>query len=81
VRHKFEKTLEADAIVHVSAVATFELWYGAEKSEQKQTAPEYKLFYPGRFHSLPLMTKTPGQQELFAPFWSPLAVRLAPTIC
>lgn len=36
MRHKFEKTLEADAIVHVSAVATFELWYGAEKSEQKE---------------------------------------------
>ncbi len=36
VRHKFEKCIDSGAVVHVSAIAVFELWYGAEKSERKE---------------------------------------------
>ena len=36
VRHRFQKATEAGAQVNVSAVAIFELWYGVEKSEQKE---------------------------------------------
>jgi tRNA(fMet)-specific endonuclease VapC len=36
VRHKFEKSSDSGAVVHVSSIAAFELWYGAEKSERKE---------------------------------------------
>ena len=36
VRHRFQKAIEAGAQINVSAVAVFELWYGVEKSEQKE---------------------------------------------
>jgi tRNA(fMet)-specific endonuclease VapC len=37
VRHRFQKAIETGAQVNVSAVAVFELSYGVEKSEQKET--------------------------------------------
>jgi tRNA(fMet)-specific endonuclease VapC len=36
VRQKFEKAVNRGSIVHVSSIAAFELWYGAEKSERKE---------------------------------------------
>jgi len=36
VRHRFQKAIEAGAQVNASTVAVFELWYGVEKSEQKE---------------------------------------------
>ena len=36
VRHRFQKAIENGAQVNVSAVAIFELWYGVEKSAQKE---------------------------------------------
>jgi tRNA(fMet)-specific endonuclease VapC len=37
VRHHFEETVNSGAIVFVSEIASFELWYGAEKSERSGT--------------------------------------------
>ena len=36
VRHRFHKVIETGAQVNVSSVAVFELWYGVEKSEQRE---------------------------------------------
>ena len=36
VRHRLQKAIETGAQVNVSAVAVFELWYGVEKSVQKE---------------------------------------------
>jgi tRNA(fMet)-specific endonuclease VapC len=36
VRHRFQKAINAGAQVNVSTVVVFELWYGVEKSEQKE---------------------------------------------
>jgi len=36
VRHRFQKAIDAGAQVNVSTVVVFELWYGVEKSEQKE---------------------------------------------
>lgn len=36
MRHRFQKAIETGAQVNVSTVAVFELWYGVEKSEQKE---------------------------------------------
>ena len=36
VRHRFQKAVESGAEVAVSTIAVFELWYGVEKSEQKE---------------------------------------------
>ena len=40
IRHTFEKTIDGGALVNVSAIAAFELWYGAEKSERKEANRE-----------------------------------------
>lgn len=36
VRNRFQKAIHAGEQVNVSTVAVFELWYGVEKSEQKE---------------------------------------------
>jgi tRNA(fMet)-specific endonuclease VapC len=36
VRHRFQKAIVAGEQVSVSTVAVFELWYGVEKSKQKE---------------------------------------------
>jgi tRNA(fMet)-specific endonuclease VapC len=36
VRNRFQKAIDAGDIVHVSTIAAFELWYGVEKSTQKE---------------------------------------------
>jgi len=36
VRHRFQKAVDQGANVNVSTVVSFELWYGAEKSSQKE---------------------------------------------
>jgi tRNA(fMet)-specific endonuclease VapC len=36
VRNRFQRAVEAGGLVHVSTVALFELWYGVEKSDQKE---------------------------------------------
>lgn len=37
VRNRFQKAIEAGEQVNVSTVALFELWYGVEKSEQRES--------------------------------------------
>jgi tRNA(fMet)-specific endonuclease VapC len=36
VRNRFQKVTDAGDTVHVSTIAAFELWYGVEKSTQKE---------------------------------------------
>jgi tRNA(fMet)-specific endonuclease VapC len=36
VRNRFQRAIDAGEEVNVSTVALFELWYGVEKSEQKE---------------------------------------------
>lgn len=36
VRDKFERAVDKGLIVHVSTIATYEMWYGAEKSERNE---------------------------------------------
>ena len=40
VRGKFQKAIESGAEVHVSAVVTFELWYGVAKSQHQEVNAE-----------------------------------------
>jgi tRNA(fMet)-specific endonuclease VapC len=46
VRHRFQKAIEAGVQVNVSTIFAFELWYGVEKSEQKEanTSRLYAFF-------------------------------------
>jgi tRNA(fMet)-specific endonuclease VapC len=37
VRQQFQRIVAGGEVVRVSSIATFELWYGAEKSERKET--------------------------------------------
>ena len=36
VRRRFERALEREAVMLLSSVVAFELWYGVEKSQQKE---------------------------------------------
>jgi len=36
VRARFQRAIAAGAVVNVSTVVAFELWYGVEKSEQRE---------------------------------------------
>jgi tRNA(fMet)-specific endonuclease VapC len=48
VRSRFQKAINAGDIVHVSSIAAFELWYGAEKSTQKETNRDrLRTFFSG----------------------------------
>jgi len=54
VRHRFQKAIDADAQVNVSSVAAFELWYGVEKSEQKEVnANRLQTFLAGPITLMP----------------------------
>ena len=54
VRDRFQKAIDADAQVNVSSVAAFELWYGVEKSEQKEVnANRLQTFLAGPITLLP----------------------------
>ena len=53
VREKFQKAVDGGATVHVSAIATFELWYGVEKSERKEANRErLQVFLSGPISTL-----------------------------
>jgi len=48
VRNRFQQAIEAGEEVNVSTVALFELWYGVEKSEQKEAnAKRLETFLAG----------------------------------
>ena len=48
VRRRFQKAINAGDILHVSSIAAFELWYGAEKSTQKeQNRDRLRTFFSG----------------------------------
>jgi tRNA(fMet)-specific endonuclease VapC len=48
VRNRFQKVIDAGDVVHVSAIAAFELWYGVEKSTQKEANRDrLQMFFAG----------------------------------
>ena len=54
VRHQFQKVVEKGARVNVSAIVIFELWYGVEKSIQKEgNANRLEIFLAGPISILP----------------------------
>ena len=53
VREKFQKAVNGGALVRVSSIATFELWYGAEKSERKDAnIVRLRTFFSGPVSAL-----------------------------
>ncbi len=55
VRNRFQKALSGGAQIYVSSVATFELWYGAAKSERQDlNTQRLQAFLAGPITLLPL---------------------------
>ncbi len=54
VRTRFKKTLDSGAQVVVPTIVAFELWYGVEKSAQRQAnAERVEVFFAGPISLLP----------------------------
>lgn len=54
VRERFQQAVTAGAVVGVSSVVAFELWYGSAKSARKQaSASRLEAFFSGPFDLLP----------------------------
>jgi tRNA(fMet)-specific endonuclease VapC len=54
LRARFQKAIQRGAQVNVSAVAAFELWYGFEKSEQKEmNKRRLEIFFSGPIRLTP----------------------------
>jgi tRNA(fMet)-specific endonuclease VapC len=48
VRNRFQKAIDAGDVVQVSTIAAFELWYGAEKSTQREASrARLQTFFAG----------------------------------
>lgn len=55
VRERFQTTVRADADLFVSSVTSFELWYGAEKSDRKEfNRRRVETFFAGPLQVLQL---------------------------
>jgi tRNA(fMet)-specific endonuclease VapC len=55
VRERFQTTVRADADLFVSSVTSFELWYGAEKSDRKEfNRRRVEAFFAGPLQVLQL---------------------------